>query len=280
MNYYERHLGDYARDTAHLTIIEHGAYNLLLDRCYTTEQGIPDGQAHRLARARTPVEKAAVDSVLSEFFSLVDGHWVNRRVTEEIEKAHRRIGAAKENGKRGGRPRKERQGSENETQQKPNGLFVGSENETQQKAHQSPDTKHQTPYKEIPVVNPSVLVNSARPRSDGETPSGPPEWLEFFHAEHGIDIDHRSAHDRKKFWPLATAWATSGVTVGQMRQAIARAQADAKEPIAFLPAYADRVLSRINSPPSPPTQNRQQAIEARNRAVALEWLAQTAGDPK
>ncbi len=30
MNYYERHLGDYAKDTAHLTMIEHGAYTLLL----------------------------------------------------------------------------------------------------------------------------------------------------------------------------------------------------------------------------------------------------------
>ena len=30
MNYYERHLGDYARDTAHLSMMEHGAYGLLL----------------------------------------------------------------------------------------------------------------------------------------------------------------------------------------------------------------------------------------------------------
>ncbi len=25
MNYYERHLGDYAKDTAHLSMLEHGA---------------------------------------------------------------------------------------------------------------------------------------------------------------------------------------------------------------------------------------------------------------
>ncbi len=118
-------------------MIEHGAYGLLLDRCYATEQGIPDGQAHRLTRARTPAEKAAVDSVLAEFFTLVDGHWMNRRVTGEIDKAHRRIGAAKENGKRGGRPKKERSGSENETQQKPNESLEGSENETQQKPNES-----------------------------------------------------------------------------------------------------------------------------------------------
>ena len=84
MNYYERHLGDYARDTAHLSLLEHGAYTLLLDRCYATERGIPADQAHRVARARTREEKAAVDAVLAEFFTLADGVWTNRRVVTEI----------------------------------------------------------------------------------------------------------------------------------------------------------------------------------------------------
>lgn len=138
MNYYERHLGDYARDTAHLTMMEHGAYSILLDRYYATEAGIPADQAHRLARARTREEKQAVDAVLGEFFELVDGIWVNHRAEEEITKAQTRIKAAKENGKRGGRPRTNR----DETQDKPGGLFVGSENETQSKAHQAPSTRH------------------------------------------------------------------------------------------------------------------------------------------
>ncbi len=151
MNYYEHHLGDYSKDTAHLTMIEHGAYRLLLDRYYGTEQGIPADQVHRIARARTKDEKAAVDVVLSEFFQLVDGVWINRRAEEEIAKAQVKINAAKENGKKGGRPKKVKPGSENETQPKPSGFLLGSENETQPKALQSPDTSHQTP-EELPVV--------------------------------------------------------------------------------------------------------------------------------
>lgn len=142
MNYYEHHLGDYAKDTGHLSMLEHGAYRLLLDRYYSTEEGIPAAQAYRLARARSEEECHAVDVVLDEFFDLVDGVWVNRRAEEEIEKARVRIGAAKENGKKGGRPRKPA-----ETQQKPSGFSVGSISETQQKAHQAPSTKHQTPEK-------------------------------------------------------------------------------------------------------------------------------------
>lgn len=142
MNYYERHLGDYARDTAHLSIMEHGAYTLLLDRYYSSEHGIPADQAHRLARARTREEKQAVDTVLDEFFMLVDGIWINDRCEEELAKAKTKIEASRANGKKGGRPKKETLGSENETQEKPTGFSLGSENETQTKAHQTPDTKH------------------------------------------------------------------------------------------------------------------------------------------
>lgn len=142
MNYYERHLGDYAKDTAHLSMLEHGAYSLLLDRYYGTEHGIPADQAHRVARARSRDEKAAVDAVLSEFFTLTNGVWINARSEEEIIKAQGKINAAKENGKKGGRPKKVNSGSENKTQDKPSGLLLGSENKTQEKAHQTPDTSY------------------------------------------------------------------------------------------------------------------------------------------
>lgn len=86
MNYYERHLGDYARDTAHLSLLEHGAYTLLLDRYYATEDGIPADQVHRLARARAPEEREAVDTVLAEFFHLDGGIWIHHRAEREIAK--------------------------------------------------------------------------------------------------------------------------------------------------------------------------------------------------
>jgi uncharacterized protein YdaU (DUF1376 family) len=47
VNYDERRLGDYAKDTAHLAMLEHGACTLQTDRYYSTEWGIPDGQRAR-----------------------------------------------------------------------------------------------------------------------------------------------------------------------------------------------------------------------------------------
>jgi uncharacterized protein YdaU (DUF1376 family) len=141
MNYYERHLGDYAKDTAHLSMLEHGAFNLLLDRYYATEAGIPADQAHRIARARSRDDKKAVDDVLCEFFELIDGKWINHRAEQEILKAHTRIEAAKKNGGKGGRPPKR----QTETQDKPAGFSVGSESESEAKAHHVPHAIHQTP---------------------------------------------------------------------------------------------------------------------------------------
>lgn len=69
-------------------MLEHGAYTLLLDRYYATEQGVSADQAHRIARARSKEEKAAVDAVLYEFFALVDGAWLNGRADREIARFH------------------------------------------------------------------------------------------------------------------------------------------------------------------------------------------------
>jgi hypothetical protein len=95
---------------------------------------------------------------------------------------------------------------------------------------------------------------------DDLVPASAAEWLAFFSHEHGIDMGQRRVHDRKKFWPLACAWAQSGVTVGQMRTAVAKAQSEAKEPIAFLPAYVDRVLASQTNKRRPPQPSRHHGI--------------------
>lgn len=161
MNYYERHLGDYSRDTAHLSMLEHGAYSLLLDRYYSTEAGIPEDQAHRLARARSKDERAAVDAVLGEFFTLRGGVWINGRAEREVDRAQTKIKAARENGKAGGRPK----WNPETTDEKPAGLFVGSDLLTGSKAHQIPDTRQE--QKGEPVVIPA---QPARPPIDDEPP--------------------------------------------------------------------------------------------------------------
>lgn len=84
MNYYERHIGDYLKDTAHLSLLEHGVYTRLLDVYYTREDGIPDDQAARLIGARSKDEREALKAVLAEYFELAAGMHTQTRSDREI----------------------------------------------------------------------------------------------------------------------------------------------------------------------------------------------------
>lgn len=85
MNYYSFHIGDYRRDTTHLSLLEHGVYRQLLDMYYLSEERIPEETevVYRRLCARTGEEKKAVDTVLEEFFQRENG-WIHKRCEEEI----------------------------------------------------------------------------------------------------------------------------------------------------------------------------------------------------
>lgn len=86
MHYYKRNIGDYAKKAARLSMLQHGAYTLLLDACYDRERFPTEGEAIEWAWASTPDEIQAVKFVLSKFFRLQDdGTYVQDRVAEELE---------------------------------------------------------------------------------------------------------------------------------------------------------------------------------------------------
>lgn len=107
-HWYPFYPGDYSRDTSHLSMIEHGAYRLLLDYYYMTGQPLSaNGHAnadaiasvlYRVCRAFDDAEKAAINKVLSEFFELKEDGWHHTRADAEIEKSKdiskKRAGAA------------------------------------------------------------------------------------------------------------------------------------------------------------------------------------------
>src|SRR5438876_9953671 len=102
-------MGDYARDTAHLSLVEHGAYRLLLDHYYATGAALPNDipALYRVCRAFDESERKAVDAVLAKFFELWHDGYHNKRADEELvqrAKHHSRLsaGAQKTNAKRWG----------------------------------------------------------------------------------------------------------------------------------------------------------------------------------
>jgi uncharacterized protein YdaU (DUF1376 family) len=84
MKFYKHWIGDYQRDTAHLSLIEHGAYRILLDHYYATGGPLPPpAQCLRICRAVTNEEQQAVERILKAFFH--SGR--NSRADKEIKAA-------------------------------------------------------------------------------------------------------------------------------------------------------------------------------------------------
>lgn len=107
MHYYQHNIGDYRRDTAHLSLLEHGVYRQLIDMYYLSETPIPKEtqQVFRRLSARTQEEQIAVEIILNEFFLLTDDGWAHKRCDAEIDLYRKKANNSRENGKKGGRPK-------------------------------------------------------------------------------------------------------------------------------------------------------------------------------
>jgi uncharacterized protein YdaU (DUF1376 family) len=84
MYYYQHHIGDYRKDTSHLSLLEHGIYRQLLDLYYITEKPL-DKKSIRLIGARTDQEIAMAELILNEFFEKKGTKYFHKRCDDEIQ---------------------------------------------------------------------------------------------------------------------------------------------------------------------------------------------------
>lgn len=103
MHYYKRNIGDYSIKAGKLTMLQHGAYTLLMDCCYDREQFPTREQAVEWTWAVSDEEIAAVDFVLSRFFTLEGEHYIQKRIAEELGAYHDRAAINKKNRAKGKR---------------------------------------------------------------------------------------------------------------------------------------------------------------------------------
>lgn len=148
MHFYRHNIGDYRRDTSHLTLLEHGVYRQLLDTYYLHEAPIPldlDQVCRRLI-ARTDEERRAIETVLKEFFERTDAGWIHSRCEDELAEYRAKAEIARTNGRLGGRRRQD--GTRSVSAVNPDGtqsVSAGNPEETQRKANHKPRTKNQEP---------------------------------------------------------------------------------------------------------------------------------------
>ena len=250
MNYYERHIGDYLKDTAHLSLLEHGIYARLLDVYYTRECGIYEADSARLIGARSKEERAALALVLGEFFRLEGGIWIQGRCDREIEKYQQRADHNRRVGKLGGRPRKS--GSKEEPTENPPGYLRVSEhnpNETLT-THQTPVTSSHTPE---PTHTP--------------TPTEAGRVCRLLKLQGVVDVN--PGHPDLRV--LLEAGATDAEFVGAAKSAVDRGKGFAYT-LGTLKRQRQEAANTAGTLHRGAVPNKQEALEARNRAVGEQWL--------
>jgi uncharacterized protein YdaU (DUF1376 family) len=237
INYYERHIGDYLKDTAHLSLLEHGVYGRLLDVYYTRENGIDEGMAARLIGARSKDELAALAVILAEFFVLRSGVWTHGRCDREIERYRKRADHNRAVGKLGGRPRKVE--TRTEPEENPVGFQKEPEPNPQETlaSNQKPVTKEKNP--------PATRVP---PCPDGVSGQVWSDWLALRKAK------------------------KAPVTETVLRSANAEAVKAGMSLEAFLQVWCARGSQGLSAEWVKPTQSRSDSVMAGNIAAAQRYL--------
>lgn len=178
---YLHHISDFMVATAHLSPVEECFYRRALDFYYLNEKPLPKEtqSVFRRLRATTKEEKDAVLNVLQDFFFEQEDGFHNKRCDAEIAEYQQNASKSRENGKKGGRPRKnkpnENQDTDNsddlENPQETQLVILGSENETQNNLNRERITDNGKPNinthtqnagEDSWTPNPEILLNVIR----------------------------------------------------------------------------------------------------------------------
>jgi uncharacterized protein YdaU (DUF1376 family) len=136
MHYYTFNIGDYRRDTSHLTLLEHGIYRQLLDTYYLSEQPLcgDDAKLMRTHGIRTKDEIKAFQNVLKDFFDLDGELYIHKGCEKHLEQYRKKSEKASQSAK--ARWVKDANGMRTHSERNANGMLTNN---------QEPITNNQEP---------------------------------------------------------------------------------------------------------------------------------------
>lgn len=87
-HFFPFHIGDYLRDTRGLSVMEHGAYLLLMLEYYSSAKPLPADVStlYKITGARTHSEQAAVRRCVSKFFTNGNAELIQPRIVRELQR--------------------------------------------------------------------------------------------------------------------------------------------------------------------------------------------------
>lgn len=164
MNYYEKHIGDYIKDTVSLSMMEDGAYNRLIDQYYQSERPLPldRKEIYREARASSAAERKAVDYVIGKFFDETPEGFIQKRIVAEIARYQDKQRKAKASAD--ARWNKDKTGSDGNANASDSHDASGMRSHSGGNAHQSPDSSNQTPVLKTQEPDGSLSTSGKSPK--------------------------------------------------------------------------------------------------------------------
>ncbi|MFW1734246.1 YdaU family protein [Acinetobacter sp. ULE_I080] len=144
MHKYLHHIGDFMRDTSHLSPVEECFYRRALDWYYLNEKPFPNDmkEVFRLLRAKGKIQTQAVETVFKDFFFAEENYLKNSRCEKEITAYKEKNNSNRVNGKLGGRPKKN---SNLENHSGFDSVNDGLSNKTHEKGNHKPITNNHKP---------------------------------------------------------------------------------------------------------------------------------------
>ena len=244
MHYYPFNIGDYRRDTSHLSLLEHGIYRQLLDTYYLSEQPLcgDDAKLMRTHGIRTKEEAEAFKNVLKDFFELKDGLYIHKGCEKNLDQYRQKSEKASQSAK--ARWHKDAKTMRTHSERNANGMLTNN---------QEPITNNQEPIHSKKAIRTANAV---------ACPDGLAEqvWDDFLTlrkakknplTQTSLAIIKKEAD--KAGWPLESA----------IQECVMRGWQGFK---------AEWVSNKVNGV----SLNKQEALEASNRAVVDRLIAKEA----
>lgn len=155
MHYYKFDIKVWSLSTAHLSLEEEAVYFRLINHYYDTEQPIPLQTQSVIRRLRLGSHSEMVNQILSEYFVKTENGFSHYKCDELLKEYWKTASKNKKNGKKGGRPRKQR--SVEITQEKPTGNPLG----TQEEPKHNPNYELRIKNKELEIKNYKLNINTS-----------------------------------------------------------------------------------------------------------------------
>ena len=260
MKHYPHHIGDFDRDTRHLSRIERSIYRDLMDLYYDTESQLTLDQPWicRKIIARSSEEVTSVEQVLNEFFTETPTGWYHARCEVEIEAYQANTSQRAQAGKASAAAKALKKqialnGNVTHVEQPLNPVATddngaSTNQSTNQPINQEPIKKTAPAKRAAPAFVPPDWINPAHWTT----------WHSCAKRKKATDEQKQMAVDKLDAWRqqgLDYALALENAAMGGFQGL-------------YMPDQGGAVQGR-KAP-----INKQEALEARNRAVGDEWLRQ------